>query len=133
MLFPGETDWEKCYCVYKNNKLLFLTNIKNHTFKYCYVVHEALVRITTKYIVDPGEVKMRKIDCLMITHRYDTLCCFITVPVIFEMIEVKGAYSLQRGVLDAVHKTLGEFVDQENVYADETNRHAWGKVKIHVG
>jgi hypothetical protein len=44
VLFPGESVWEKYYVLYKDCRLVFLTNIKNYTFKHAYVISGIIVR-----------------------------------------------------------------------------------------
>ena len=92
VLFPGETAWEKLYVIYKNCQLQFMTSIRNNQFKHSYILHKVEVRPTRKDIISmfgqdastPDAQRLRKIDVLMLTHRYDTKCMYVTVPQIFE-------------------------------------------------
>jgi hypothetical protein len=133
VLLPGESDWEKFYLMYKDNSILFMTNIRNNTSKYSYAISGVIIRQTTKYINVPGEKKLRKIGCLMLCHSYDTLCMFLTLPMYYESQDLLGQFNRISRVLAAVREKVEVMAEIPNPYADETNRISWGKLKIQIG
>jgi hypothetical protein len=85
---PHKNEWKKYYVRYQNSQLHFYKSVKRHDFKCCYIIYKVLVRRTRVYIGsgdENGEVeKPRKIDTLLISHRFDDECLYITIPEIFE-------------------------------------------------
>ena len=130
---PGESVWEKLYIVLKNCKILFMSSIKSHQFKYACAACDIIVLTTTKYIIVPGEKKVRKIECLMLAHRFDKLCMYLTVPIFYEMGDLKGQVKHVQKVLAAVSEKIKEIALLVNPYADETNSRAWGKIRVAIG
>lgn len=128
-MLPGSNEWEKLYVTFKNCQLQFLTNVKNHTFKYSYCCCELIVRTTSKYITTSDQ-KVNKIETLLVCHKYDSTPLYLTVPMFYEGTAVKGS-SVSR-ILAAVKDKLIEMSAVVNPFADETNRHSWGKLKIHI-
>ena len=66
----------------------FMPTVKHHAFSYSYVVNRITMRKTKKYIAIPnesknGQTELLKKDVLLITHRYDNNCLFVTAPIIF--------------------------------------------------
>lgn len=51
VLFPGETTWEKLYVMQSNCQLHFRTSIRNHSFKYSFVIYKIMMRQTRRYVV----------------------------------------------------------------------------------
>jgi len=132
VLMPGETNWEKLYVIFRHGQLRFLTNIRNHAFKYCYTAFEIMIRIVRKDILVPGELSLRIIDCILVTHKFDNLCMYLTIPTIFEMDQISGE-SLPRFVLQAVGNKLNQISEVKHEFSDHTNRHPWGKLKVFIG
>jgi hypothetical protein len=93
---PHKNDWKKYYVRYQNSQLLFYNSVKKHDFKFCYIIYKALVRRSKVSIgssnndimegndENPLE-KPRKIDALLISHKYDDEPLYITIPEIFEI------------------------------------------------
>jgi hypothetical protein len=44
--FPGQNSWEAYYVFFQNSQLHFLGSIKNHAFKYCYIIHKIQSRMS---------------------------------------------------------------------------------------
>jgi len=71
------------------------------------------MRKTKKYVVTPGLIgksSLRKMDVLILTHKYDKLCFYLTVPLIFESEERYPEY--KNVVLEAVEKKLHHYSQQ---------------------
>lgn len=83
--FPGQSTWDKCYVIYKNCQLLFHTSMKSHAPKFVYIVNEAIVRLKRKYVLTTGATNLTKIDSLMICHKYDTVCLYLSIPASHEI------------------------------------------------
>ncbi len=89
---PHKNDWKKYYVRYQNSQLHFYSSVKRHDFKFCYIIYKALVRRSHANI-GTGDIgndenpldKPRKIDTLLISHRYDDEPLYITIPEIFEI------------------------------------------------
>ena len=58
--------------------------MKSHAPKFVYVINEAIVRPKRKYVVSSGASNLTKIDTLMICHKYDTVCLYVTIPAAHE-------------------------------------------------
>lgn len=132
VLLPGESVWEKFYLSYKNNQIRFSRKIKG-SYKFSYAITNVVVRMITKYISLESEKKLRKIFCLMLTHRYDKLPIFLTVPLFYEMSDLSGQSKKVVDVLHKVKEKIEELARELNPYADETNNRSWGKIKCTVG
>ena len=81
---PKKNEWKKYYVRYHNSQLLFCQSVKRHDFKCSYSMYKAMVRKTKTYIGGVDEGKPRKIDVIMISHKYDDDCLYLTIPEIFE-------------------------------------------------
>ena len=84
--FPGQNSWELYYVIYKNCQLQFLSSIKSHAFRHCYVVHKLVTRKSQRYVSSVTEDEggeLRKIDVLLLTHDFDTEALYITHPLNF--------------------------------------------------
>lgn len=59
----------------------------DNAFKFSYAVNKIAIRLTKKYVIDPANSEiMRKLDVIILTHEYDTLCLYLTVPLIYESV-----------------------------------------------
>lgn len=84
---PGETTWGKYFVNFKESQLQFYINAMDNAFKFSYAVNKIAIRLTKKYVIDPANSEiMRKLDVIILTHEYDTLCLYLTVPLIYESV-----------------------------------------------
>ena len=61
-------------------------------------MYESICRITSKDIVIQGSDELKTIECILLAHKYDNMCIYLTIPPIFELDLIKGD-SLPRTVL----------------------------------
>jgi hypothetical protein len=76
---------------------------------------------------------MRKILAIMVFHKFDNSCLYLTLPQIYESQDsevMRNATVLD--VLGKVERKLIEVGSLPNLTADCTNRHPWGKICIKV-
>ena len=89
VLFPGKENWELYYAFLRDSQLQFLQSIKNHSFKHTYIINRVEMRKKRKYMssggaqAEGGKQDLRKMDVLILTHKYDSLCLYLTAPIIF--------------------------------------------------
>lgn len=134
MLPPGEdTMWEKYWVTYKNCKLYFKRFKNSYSYTFALAVSDVLVRQITKNIMVPGETNLRKIECLILTHQFDTLCMFATLPLLYETQNLLKQHSAVISLLNQIESKIHQISMQTNPHADETNCRAWGKVAIKIG
>jgi hypothetical protein len=69
----------------------------------------------------------------MLTHRFDNLCMFLTLPLFYEEQDLMSQLSAVSRVIAAVRDRIEALALIPNPYADETNRISWGKLKVQVG
>ena len=97
VLFPGKENWEKYYAYLRDSQLQFLHSIKNHSFRHSYIINRVVIRRKRKYMSSRGQEggsqELRKMDVLILTHKYDSLCLYITAPVIFQSKESYPEFS----------------------------------------
>lgn len=85
--FPRKDQWKKYYVRYQNSQLLFFKSVRRHDFKCSYILYKAFIRRTTICIgggSQEPENAPRKVDALLISHRYDDESLFLTIPEIYE-------------------------------------------------
>lgn len=131
--FPGENSWEVYYVFFRDSQLQFLSSIKNHAFRYSYIVHRVVTCKISKY-VSTADGGLRKIDVLLLTHQFDNEALFITHPLIFQDSKRRPEYTAN--LLEKIQAKLHEYGSAEPqgmLPMDQTNRHSWGKVRIHIG
>lgn len=79
---PGQTTWEKFYVIFQNGQFLFQANMKNQPFKVSYTVSGVMTRLKQKYVVLDNQ--LRKINAILVCHKYDSSCLWLTLPLIYE-------------------------------------------------
>ena len=117
----------------------FMPSVKHHAFTHSYLINRITMRLTKKYIAIPdntqnGQAELLKKDVLLITHRYDTNCLFMTAPIIFNTKQVYPEFR------DIILETMMERIQQHSELEPElvinemncTNRYSWGKIFVHV-
>lgn len=68
--------------VLQNGQLLFQANMKNQPFKVSYTATGVITRLNYKYVVLDNQ--LRKINAIMVCHKYDSFCLWLTLPIIYE-------------------------------------------------
>lgn len=71
----------------------------------------------------------------MLCHKYDNSCLYLTLPLIYDndINFPKRDIIAVNNVFSKLEDKVKEFSLVINPIADCTNRHAWGKIRIHVG
>ena len=59
--------------------------MKSHAPKFVYVINEAIVRFKRRYVLTTGVSNLTKIDALMICHKYDTVCLYLSIQASHEI------------------------------------------------
>jgi hypothetical protein len=69
-------------------------NAMDNHFKFSYVCNKINIRRTKKYVMDPKNPDiMRKLDVIILTHEYDSICLYLTVPLIYESVKLYPEYT----------------------------------------
>lgn len=153
--FPRKDSWKKFYVIYQYSQLLFFNSVGKSEFKCVYVLYKAFVRRTRVNIGGPwGDEGVaeatRKVDALLISHRYDDESLLLTLPEVYEAPNgVSKDHEFRKDyieILDEIAKMLNQRVGipptVRKVQAgqqlppsydiDQTNRNPFGKVLIQV-
>ncbi|CDW85589.1 UNKNOWN [Stylonychia lemnae] len=130
---PHKNDWKKYYVRYNNSQLMFCNSVKRHDFKCSFVLYKAVVRRQRIYIggVD-DDSQPRKIDALMISHKYDDDAMYITIPEIYESPEFQKIFL---PLLDVIEQNLNKNaanIPDNMVPIDQTNKNPFGKIMMEI-
>ena len=82
-----------------------------------------------------GKNDLRVMDVLILTHQYDSLCLYLTAPIIFQTQERHPEYSsIILGFMEEKIReySLTDVTGSSNLVMDCTNRYAWGKVYVEI-
>lgn len=106
--------------------------MKNQAFKHLYALTNVITRRKKKYVASGSN--LRKIQTIMVCHKFDTTCLFVTLPTIYESSndKITEAQPIVNDVLTKVQEKIDELSKHQNPVADCTNRHSWGKIKIQI-
>eukprot|EP00347_Sterkiella_histriomuscorum_P021039 403335495 len=130
---PHKIEWKKYYVRYHNSQLMFCNSVKRHDFKCSYIIYKSMIRKQRVFIggVD-DDSKPRKIDVLMISHKFDDDALLITIPEIFETPELQKIFN---PLLDVIqnHLTENTQITPDNMYLiDQTNKNPFGKIMLEI-
>ena len=109
VLFPGKENWESYWTSLRDSQLQFFQKIGNHSFKHAYIINGIMMRKKRKYMAfgspaEGGKSDLRTMDVLILTHKYDSLCLYLTAPIIFESQTSHPEYSSI--ILDAMEEKI---------------------------
>lgn len=56
------------------------------------MIYKCLTRLTKVIINNEEENTSREVDALILSHKYDTTCLYLTLPELYDLPEHKGEY-----------------------------------------
>lgn len=76
--------------------------------------------------------KPRKIECIMISHKFDDDALFLTIPEIYESSDIQKVFKPLLNVIEN-YLSIDAKILPENMYAlDQTNKNPFGKILLEI-